>query len=116
MSRFQSIHYLVHSAVAFICYVALTQLESVDRFIADTPIIHEYPFLKLSVIPVIAFLLQQSDRLARLIIGGIPGFSALLRRTMEGSDHIEGHWPLVVVDANTQELVFYGFLTVSLQG
>ncbi|KUO58178.1 MAG: hypothetical protein APF80_12015 [Alphaproteobacteria bacterium BRH_c36] len=49
MSRFQSIHYLVHSAVAFICYVALTQLESVDRFIANTPIIQEYPFLQLSV-------------------------------------------------------------------
>jgi len=113
MSRFQSIHYLVHSAVAFLCYVALTQLDAVDRFIAETPIIEQYPFLKLSVIPLIAILLQQSDRLARLIIGGIPVFSSLLRRTLEGSDHIEGHWPLVVVDADTNQLLFHGFATIS---
>ncbi len=113
MSRFQSIHYLVHSAVAFLCYLALTQLDAVDRFIAETPIIKQYPFLTLSVIPVIAVLLQQSDRLARLIIGGIPILSPLLRRTLQGSDHIEGHWPLVVVDADTRKLVFHGFLSIS---
>lgn len=115
MSRFQSIHYLVHSAVAFICYVAITQLDAVDRFIAETPIIEQYPFLKLSVIPLIAILLQQSDRLARFIIGGIPGFSPLLRNLLEGCDNIEGHWPLVVVDARTGSLVYHGFLKISFK-
>ncbi len=112
MHKFQSIHYLVHSAVAGICYVALIQLEAFDRFIAQWPLIRDYPLLQLSVIPVIALLLQQSDRLARLIIGGIPVFSPALRRLLSGSDFIEGHWPLVVVDARTSELVFYGFLSI----
>ncbi|MBU2582961.1 MAG: hypothetical protein KJ622_14720 [Alphaproteobacteria bacterium] len=115
MPRFQAIHYLVHSAVAFLCYLALTQLEAVDRFIAETPTIRQYPFLTLSVIPLIAVLLQQSDRLARLIIGGIPLVSPLLRRTLQGSDFIEGQWPLVVVDGKSGQLVFYGFLTISFK-
>lgn len=115
MHRFQSIHYLVHSAVAGLCYFALIQLESVDRFIEQSKLLQDYPFLTLSVIPVIAVLLQQSDRLARLIIGGIPVFSPALRRMLSGSEFIEGNWPLVVVDAKTRELVFYGFLTVTFK-
>lgn len=115
MQKFQSVHYLVHSAVAGLCYVALTQLEAVDAFIENSDIIREYPLLKLSVIPVIAVLLQQSDRLARLIVGGIPGFSPVLRRLLSGRDDIEGHWPLVVVDAKSNDLVFYGFLTIDFR-
>lgn len=110
--QYQAIHYLVHAAVAGICYVVVTQMNWVDALIADFPLIAEYKIIQLSIIPVIAVLLQQSDRLARFIVGGVPILSPALRRLLSGREHIEGNWPLVVVDGNTGELVFYGFLTI----
>lgn len=110
--RFNAIHYLVHSAVAGLCYIMLTSDALLKDYVKDIPYVSDYPVLKLSIIPLIAILLRQSDRLARFIIGGVPVFSPLLRRVLSGREHIEGHWPLVVVNSKTQELVFYGFLTV----
>ena len=110
--QYQAVHYLVHSAVAGLCYVVVTQMNWVDALISDFPLLQKYKIFELSIIPIIAVLLQQSDRLARLIVGGIPILSPALRRLLAGREHIEGHWPLVVIDAQSGDLVFYGFLTI----
>jgi hypothetical protein len=116
MQKFQSIHYLVHMAVVGLCYIVVTQSTWVDKLIADFPILHEYPILKLSIIPIIAVLLQQSERLACFIIGDVPFLSPTLRWFLAGNDFVEGHWPLVVVDANNEDLLFRGFLTITYKG
>lgn len=36
----------------------------------------------------------------------------IVRRTVAGAKHIEGDWPLVVVNGKTGELTYYGFLTI----
>ncbi len=111
--RFNAIHYLVHAAVAGLCYIMLTSDALLKDHLKEYTYIKDHPILiSVSVIPLIAILLRQSDRLARLIIGGIPVFSPFLRRILSGREHIEGHWPLVVIDGETHELVFYGLLTV----
>lgn len=93
----------------------LTSDDLLKDYIKDIPYLSDYPALKLSIIPIIAILLRQSDRLARIIIGGIPVFSPFLRRMLSGREHIEGHWPLVVIDNDSKELVFYGLLTVEFK-
>lgn len=113
MQKFRLIHYFVHMAVVGLCYFVITKLAWIDKLISRFPIIQEYPVLELSIIPIIAVLLQFSDRIARFVIGDIPVFSRVLRRVLSGRDFIEGHWPLVVVDTDKKELVFKGFLTIT---
>ncbi len=63
----------------------------------------------------LAFLFRLSYPLSTFILEKIPVFSRLLRRVLSGKDYIEGDWPLIVVDMQTQQLLYLGFLNIAFR-
>ena len=96
----------MHACVAGILFLVINPF---DDYLQDVPY---NELIVVGAIPVIAFLFRQSDAIARLIIEGVPGVSPLLRRVLLGKEDIEGDWPLVVVDVERREPVYFGFLTI----
>ena len=73
-------------------------------------------YFALATLPILTFLFQNSDFLVAIVLERIPLVSYRLRRLIAGADFIEGDWPLVVVDADTRELRYYGYLTIAYEG
>lgn len=68
-------------------------------------------YIPLVVIVVLWLLFSYSRAISDKLLELLP----LVRRMLAGSSHIEGDWPLVVVDAKTGELKYYGFLAIGFK-
>ena len=111
MHYFRSVHSAVHAVVASVCWFAFQNMEQLQNYASD---------YKQFAIPIVlgglALLFRTSDALSNLIIEKIPLLSRLLRRLLSGRHYVEGSWPLAVVDMDTQQLLYLGFLKIGFQG
>ncbi len=68
-----------------------------------------------AVLAGLALLFRLSYPLSTLVVEKIPFFSPLLRRALIGKDFIEGDWPLIVVDMENEEPLYFGFLNIDFE-
>lgn len=108
MQSYRSILTGLHAAIAGMFGIAAAQH---DAFIERIPNYGRSAYLV--TLLGLFLLFRYSSWIADLIIEKIPGFSFAVRRMMSGHDCIEGDWPLVVVDAKTGKLSYFGFLTIT---
>lgn len=103
--RFRVFHSLVLAIIGTIAYKAL--LLSPDW--ARDPDYGVY------VVPAVVGILWALFSSSRGISDFLLSRLAPVRRMLAGRSHIEGDWPLVVVDCRTGILFYYGFLNISFQ-
>lgn len=109
--QYQIVHASVHACIAGLLYLFLRHVAIIDRpeFVAYAD------YLRGGAILILPFLFNQSGAISTIIIERIPVFSRSLRRVLSGSNFIEGDWPLVVVDAETRSVRYYGFMTIKYE-
>ncbi len=110
MHRFRAVHSAVHAAVAGICWWVLQHMEQLQTYIADYR-----SYAVMAVLAGLALLFRTSDSLAKTVVEKIPFVSPLLRRVLSGREFVEGDWPLVVVDMEAREPLYFGFLTIGFK-
>jgi hypothetical protein len=64
-----------------------------------------------TVVVVLWLLFSASRSISDFLLEWMP----ITRRFFAGNKHIEGDWPLVVVDRPTGRVLYYGFLTISFK-
>ncbi len=104
---FRGVHSAVHAAVAAFTWWVLQHWDQLQAASAQYK-----NWAAPAVLAALALLFRLSYPLSTIIIEKIPVFSRLLRRTLVGNDFIEGDWPLVVVDMQTQKPLYFGFLNI----
>jgi hypothetical protein len=67
-------------------------------------------------VPALVPLLMVLFRSSRVISDFLLERMGWVRRLFAGRRHIEGDWPLVVVDGKTGVMVYYGFLAIGFKG
>ncbi len=107
---FRGVNSAVHAGVAALTWWVLQHWEQLQAASAEyknwaAPV----------VLAALGFLFRLSYPLSTVLVEKIPVFSRLLRRTIMGSDFIEGDWPLVVVDMHAQKLLYLGFLNIGFR-
>lgn len=119
MPQFAIVRTAVNAAIAGICLVLLHSSERLVGqgvlYVADkTPLNPDQTRLAAfgALVALLMFLFRFTDRLSNALIGSIPVFSPALRYVLSGRRHIEGDWPLVVVNAKTGQLLLEGFLNI----
>ena len=99
---YRPFHNLLLAGIAALCYRLLVMSP-------DLP--HQHPQYGNFVWPGVAvglwLLFSQSETITRLFLRLRP-----LRRLLAGRASIEGDWPLVVVNAKTGTLIYYGFMRI----
>jgi hypothetical protein len=104
---FRGVNSAVHAGVAALTWWVLQHWEQLQSASA------EYKnWAAPAVLACLAFLFRLSYPLSTFILEKIPFFSRQLRRVLSGNDFIEGDWPLIVVDMQTQRLLYLGFLNI----
>ena len=104
---FRGVHSAVHAAVAAFTWWVLQHWDQLQAASAQYK-----NWAAPAVLAALALLFRLSYPLSTIIIEKIPVFSRLLRRTLVGNGFIEGDWPLVVVDMQTQKPLYFGFLNI----
>ncbi|MFY9641226.1 MAG: hypothetical protein WCD20_02045 [Rhodomicrobium sp.] len=104
---FRGVHSAVHASVAALTWWVLQHWEQLQ---AHSAAYKNYALP--AVLAGLALLFRMSYPLSTMIVEKIPFFSSLLRRALIGKDFIEGDWPLVVVDMEKGEPLYYGFLNI----
>jgi len=117
MTQYRIVHSAIHAAVAGLCWLVLKHLNELEAFITNyKPFMMDYrAFTVPALLFGLALLFRISDRLANAFVEKIPLLSPALRRMLCGGDHIEGDWPLVVVDMEREALLYLGFLTITFK-
>ncbi len=64
-----------------------------------------------SVVAILWLLFSSSRAISDKLLEWLPS----VRRAFAGSKHIEGDWPLVVVQATTGTPIYYGFMTIGFR-
>ncbi|MGO9545318.1 MAG: hypothetical protein ACLPPF_11050 [Rhodomicrobium sp.] len=104
---FRGVHSAIHAAVAALTWWVLQHWELLLSHMA------EYKTYALpAVLAGLALMFRMSDTLAKVILEKIPYFSRALRKLLSGKNSIEGDWPLVVIDMEKQQALYFGFLSV----
>ena len=67
-------------------------------------------------VPVLVPILMLLFRSSRVISDFLLERMGWVRRLLAGRRHIEGDWPLVVVDGKSGAMVYYGFMTIKFEG
>ena len=107
---FRGVNSAVHAGVAALTWWVLQHWEQLQAASA------EYKnYAVPAVLAGLAFLFRLSYPLSTFIVEKIPVLSRLLRRIIMGNGFIEGDWPLVVVDMQTQKLLYLGFLNIGFR-
>ena len=107
---FRGVHSAIHAAVGALTWWVLAHWEQLQGYIAS------YKTLALpAMLAALALLFRMSNPLAAIVIEKIPLFSRLLRKVLTGKDFIEGDWPLVVVDMQRGEPLYFGFLSIDFR-
>lgn len=110
MHYFRSVHSAVHALIASLCWWTFQNMDQLQDYISD--------YRKYAV-PVVlaglALLFRTSDALSNAILEKIPVLSKALRRLLSGRHFIEGNWPLVVVDMDNSQVLYFGFLRIGFE-
>lgn len=104
-SPFRAFHALVLALFGALAYRLL--LWSPDW--AKDPEYGVYAFP--AVVGLLWVLFSYSRTISDKLLEWLPG----VRRLFAGSKHIEGDWPLVVVDNKTGAVTYYGFMTIGFE-
>lgn len=104
---FRGVQSAVHASVAALTWWVLQHWEQLQAHGATYK-----NYAAPAVLAGLALLFRLSYPLSTIIVEKIPLFSRYLRRTLIGKDFIEGDWPLVVVDMEKGEPLYYGFLNI----
>jgi len=104
---FRGVQSAVHASVAALAWWVLQHWGELQ---AQSTTYKNY--LAPAVLAGLALLFRVSYPLSTVIVENIPILSRLLRRAIVGKDFIEGDWPLVVVDMEKGEPLYYGFLNI----
>ena len=116
MQHYRLVRSLVNALIASVCtFFAMHGdiFANVSQMCFQSGVYDKY--FALATLPILTFLFQNSDFLVAIVLERIPVVSYRLRRLFAGTDFIEGDWPLVVVDADTMELKYYGFLSIAFE-
>jgi hypothetical protein len=120
--QFRIIRNLVRSCVAALCLALLQSWQRLISFVKTTtppsiPYIDDYIEIAAAALFVsfLMLLFRGSEWISTLLIEKIPLVSPLLRRLVAGSDHVEGDWPLVVVNSKTGHILLEGFLSIDFR-
>jgi hypothetical protein len=116
MQHYRLVRSLVNALIASICtFFAMHGdiFSKVSEACFQSGVYDKY--FALATLPVLTFLFQNSDFLVAIVLERIPVVSYRLRRLFAGTDFIEGDWPLVVVDAETLELKYYGYMSIAYE-
>lgn len=106
--NYQIVSACVHACIAGLLYLFVRHVTEIRQY-------EHAAYIQAGAILVLPFLFNQSGFIARVLTESIPVFSGQLRKVLSGSNFIEGDWPLVVVDPQTREPIYYGFLTITYQ-
>ncbi len=110
MQHFRIVHSTVHAAIAGLCWLVLEYPAELQILIGKY-----WGYSIPIVVTGLAVLFRTSDTLSNVIVERIPIFSTTLRRMLSGKKFIEGDWPLVVVDMEKVELLYFGFLRIEFR-
>jgi hypothetical protein len=117
MQHYRLVRSLVNAGIASICTFFAMHGDIFSNISEACFQSRDYDkYFALATLPILTVLFQNSDFLVSMLLEWIPGVSYRLRRLLTGADFIEGDWPLVVVDADTLELKYYGTMTISYEG
>lgn len=121
--EFRIIRNLARSCVAAICLVLLQSWDELVAFVRDyiAPIAPKYAgYEKIAaaglLVSVLMLLFRFSEIFAAFVVERIPLLSPALRRVLAGRSHIEGDWPLIVVNTGTGDVLLEGFLNIEFKG
>lgn len=107
---FRGVYSAIYAAVAALTWWVLQHWDQLQVSIA------EYKNLALpAMLAELGLLFRMSNPLAQVVIEKIPFFSRMLRKLLTGKDFIEGDWPLVVVDMQRGEPIYFGFLSIDFR-
>ena len=107
---FRGVNSAVHAGVAALTWWVLQHWNEVQTISA------QYKNLAApAVLACLAFLFRLSYPLSTIIVEKVPYLSRQLRHLLMGKDFIEGDWPLIVVDMQTQRLLYLGFLNIGFK-
>ena len=122
MNQFRIVHSAVTAIVVGLCWLALSNFRQIAA-LAETSmpsvmstVISNDRYAAIVMMGMLIFLARWNDKLSTALVEKIPGFSPALRRTLSGKEFVEGDWPLVVIDMARQQLMYFGFLTISYKG
>lgn len=101
-SPFRVFHSLVLALFGTLAYKLLQQSRELEA-IPDYGV-----YANAGVIAVLWVLFSYSRMISDKLLEWLP----LVRRLFAGSKHIEGDWPLVVVNGRTGTPIYYGFLSI----
>lgn len=104
-SPFRGFHALVLALIGALAY----------RLLLWSPDWAQDPHYGLYVQPAIIGILWGLFFYSRTISDKLLEWLPLVRRMFAGHKHIEGDWPLVVVNDKTGRLIYYGFLTIGFK-
>jgi hypothetical protein len=65
-----------------------------------------------ALVPLLMILFRSSRAISEFLLERM----TWLRRLFAGRRHIEGDWPLVVIDGKSGAMLYYGFMTISFKG
>jgi len=129
MQYFEKVYLTVYAVVASLAFYVLHELggrENIDFYLKPAQEhLNEYLPIPLetyrsAVLVVIVFslvgLFRMSGLISEAIIEKVPFLSRGLRRALSGHTDIEGDWPLVVVDMDKREPLYFGFLRIDFKG
>lgn len=102
-SPFRVFHSLVLALFGTLAYKLLQQSRELEA-IPDYGV-----YANAGIIGLLWVLFSYSRSISDKLLEWLP----VTRRLFAGSKHIEGDWPLVVVNGRTGTLIYYGFLTIS---
>jgi hypothetical protein len=85
------------------------------KLLALSPVLASDPDYGVHVLAAVAFLLWMLFSMSRAISDKLLEWLPRVRALFAGHKHIEGDWPLVVVDIPTGQMVYYGFLTIGFK-
>lgn len=109
MHSYSIVNSLVHSTIAVFAMLVLRHLDEINALSQNKQ-------LNLLIIAaVLTTLFRSSDALSQTLVEKIPFVSRKIRKLLAGRHHIEGDWPLVVIDAHKSELLYFGFLTITYE-
>jgi hypothetical protein len=105
-SPFRTFHSLVLALFGTLAYQLLLRVNDWTKLDENYG-----PYIPIVVIGMLWLLFSSSRTISDKLLELMP----VVRRAFAGRKHIEGDWPLVVVDSHTGELIYYGFMHIGFE-